>query len=113
MSSMTELQENLEHLEVLKKQVELKNMVERLRDNPDYQTIIQKGFCEEEMQRNLGLAVCDKLPAETRELCVNLAKASATLDNYLNTVVRNGLLAEEDIPVAENYIEELRMQGEE
>lgn len=110
MSDLTEFQNQLK---LEKQQVELKNMVERLRNNSDYQTIIQKGFCEEEMQRNLGLAVCDKLPAETRDLCTNLAKASAALDNYLNTVVRTGLIAEDDIPSTEAAIEELQTKGEE
>lgn len=110
MSDLTELQEHLAHL---KKQVELKNQVQRLLGNADFQAVIMKGFCEDEMRRQMGLAVCDRLPADVRELCNQLAKSSAALDNYLDTSIRIGTSAEDDIEEVETQIQELQMKGEE
>lgn len=110
MSELTELQN---HLKLLNTQVDLKKKTERLMDNPDFKAVILDGFCRDEMQRNMGLAVCDKLPADTRDLCNQLAKASAALHNYLNVNIQLGINAEEDIEAVNTRIEELRVSGEE
>lgn len=110
MSDLTELQEHLGHL---KKQVELKEQTERLLENNDFKEVILKGFCEDEMKRQLGLAVCERLPQDVRDLCNQLAKSSAALSNYLTTNVRIGMTAEEDIEQVQAQIEELQKQGEE
>lgn len=109
MSEKAELQK---HIEVLKKQIKLKDQTELLTNNQDFIDVILKGFCEEEMQRNMGLAVCSKLPLETRELCNNLAKASAALNNYLTTVIQIGTNAIEDLEHAQQALIELDTKGE-
>ena len=109
MSELTELQT---HLKLLKQQVELKNQTERLLANPDFKAVIEEGYCKAEMQRNMGLAVCEKLTSETRELCNQLAKASAALNNYIDTTLQIGRNAEEDINAVEERIQELMVNGE-
>jgi hypothetical protein len=105
---MSELHDLEEHVKVLKKQIELKNQTEILLDNQEFKAVILQGFCEDEMHRNMGLSVCDKLPLDIRELCNNLAKASAALHNYLNTTIQLGVNAEEDLEVTESRILELQ-----
>ena len=66
------------------------------------------------MQRNMGLAVCERLPADVRELCNQMAKASAALHNYLQTVIQLGNNAEEDIKEVDEKIQYLEThEGEE
>lgn len=101
MSERTELQQ---HIKVLEKQIKLKEQTEQLMNNQAFIDVILKGFCEEEMHRNMGLAVCDKLPLDTRELCNNLAKASAALHNYLNTTIQLGVNAVEDLEHAQEAL---------
>lgn len=110
MSDLTELQK---HLNLLNKQVKLKEQTERLLDNEDFKAVVINGFCSDEVKRNLGMAVCSTAPKELRDLCDQLAKAGAALQNYLNTNIRLGINAEEDIKEVESQIEELRMKGEE
>lgn len=98
MSQYAELQA---HIDLLKRQIKLKQQVEVLMTEQNFKDVILKGFCEDEMHRNMSLVVCDKLPVETRELCNNLAKASAALNNYLNTTIQLGITAEEDLEAAE------------
>lgn len=93
-----------EHIAYLKKQIEMKDATETLMNDSRFKMVILKGFCENEMHRNMGLAVCDKLPIETRELCNNLAKASAVLNNYLNTNIQLGITAQEDLEQAEEAL---------
>jgi len=100
-----------EHIAYLKKQIELKNATETLMADSRFKAVILKGFCEEEMHRNMGLAVCDKLPVETRELCNNLAKASAVLHNYLNTNIQLGITAQEDLEQAEEMLLSVEEDG--
>lgn len=108
MTSKSELQEHIEHL---KTQISLYKDTEILMKDPRFKKVILKGFCEEEMHRYMGLAICDKVSAETRELCNNLAKASAALTNYLNTVIQLGITAEDDLVAAEEAL--IQLQGDE
>lgn len=108
MSDLTELQN---HLKLLESNVEFKKKVDRLFMNDDFKQVILKGYCEEEMQRQLSLAVCEKLSPETRELCNQLAKASAALKNYLEYIMMVGRTSEEDIPNVQEEI--LNLQKEE
>lgn len=108
MPTKSELQE---HIAYLKKQIAMYKDTEILMKDQRFKNVILKGFCEDEMHRNMGLAVCDKLPLETRELCNNLAKASAALNNYLNTNIQFGITAEEDLEEAEEAL--LQIEGEE
>ena len=109
MSQLTELQD---YLMVLEKQVKLKKSVETLMENPDFKEIIIKGFCEDEMARCMQMAVYEKSTAEQRELYTQLAKASAAFDNYLNTIVVVGRIAEEDKEEVQKQIEDLLVNGE-
>lgn len=107
MSDLSEFQEQAKHL---REQIELKNQTEALLLDPKFTKIILKGFCEDEMQRNMGLAVCETVTPDIRELCNNLAKASAALNNYLNTIITMGRYAEEALEEVETTIQELQMK---
>lgn len=109
MSQLTELQD---YLKVLGKQVQLKKMVESLMENNDFKEVILKGFCQDEMTRCMQMSVYEKATAEQRELYIQLAKASAALDNYLNTIVVLGRTAEEDMDEIQKQIEDLLVNGE-
>lgn len=109
MSQLTELQD---YLKILGKQVKLKEQAERLLENEDFKEVILKGFCEQELSRCMQLAVAENISAEQRELYIQLAKASATLDNYLNTIVVLGRTAEEDMDEVQKQIEDLLVNGE-
>ena len=109
MSEVTELQD---HLKVLSKQVKLKEQVKRLLDNEDFKDVILTGFCKDEMARCMKLAVYDKISADQRDLYIQLAKSSAALDNYLNTLIILGNIAEEDMNEVQQQIEELLVNGE-
>nr|DAH32838.1 MAG TPA: hypothetical protein [Caudoviricetes sp.]DAH94603.1 MAG TPA: hypothetical protein [Caudoviricetes sp.] len=108
MSELTELQETLVECN---KRAELKKAVERLMLNPDFKKVIQEGYIEQEMQRHLSLAICDKLSSEDRELNNNLAKSAVALSNYLDTTIQFGRIAEEDIEQINERIEQLTAQG--
>ena len=109
---MSELNELREHLASLKKVVTLGEQVKRLKLNNDFDEIINKGFCDEEMKRCMSLAVCEKLTQEQRELANNMAKASAALTNYLYTLVRQAEIARQDIEDIQDAILELETKGE-
>lgn len=109
---MSDLNELREHLASLKKVAALGEQVERLKLNNDFNEIIVKGFCDEEMKRCMSLAVCEKLRQEQRELANNMAKASAALTNYLYTILRNANIAREDIADVQDAILELETKGE-
>ena len=109
MSQLTELQD---YLKILGKQVKLKEQTERLLENEDFKEVILKGFCEQELSRCMQLAVAENISAEQRELYIQLAKASATLDNYLNTLLVLGRNAAEDIDTVQQQIESILINGE-
>ena len=110
---MSEVNELNLHLKELERLIKRKRAVEALQSNNDFQDIILEGFCHHEMERCLGLAVCEKVPPETRELCNQMAKASATLKNYLDLIVQSGVWAEDEINEVKDRIEELSVKGEE
>ena len=109
MSQVTELQD---YLKILGKQVKLKEQTKRLLDNEDFKEVILTGFCQDEMSRCMQLAVREKMTADQRELYIQLAKSSAALDNYLNTLITIGNIAEEDMNEVQQQIEELLVNGE-
>lgn len=108
MSELTELQE---HLSLLKKQVELRDQLFRLRNNNDFISVITEGFCKEELQRHMGMAVCERISSDDRELHNQLAKASSTLENYFVTLIQFGNNAEQDIALVEDRIKEIELNG--
>lgn len=110
MSQLTELQD---YLKILGKQVKLKEQAERLLENEDFKAVILKGFCEDELARCMQLSVAEKLSADQRELYMQLAKSSAALDNYLNTLIILGRNAVEDTDEVQQQIEQLMIEGEE
>lgn len=101
---MSDLSELREHLTSLQKTVVIGEQVKRLKLNRDFDEIIAQGFCTDEMKRCMSLAVCEKLPQETRELANNMAKASAVLDNYLKTLEQFAQLAQRDIEEVQEAI---------
>lgn len=110
MSQLTELQE---YLKVLSKQIEFKDQVNRLLENPDFKSIILEGFCKDEMTRCMQLAVSDRISPDLRDVYLQMAKSSATLENYLNTLIVLGTNAVEDKEEVSQQIESLLVNGEE
>lgn len=110
---MSNRQELQQYLTGLKEQVKFKQAIDRLYINEDFKEVILKGFCEDEMKRTLGLAVAENINPETRELCNQLAKASAALTNYLELHTRYGLMAEEEIPNVEEQLASPELDQEE
>lgn len=101
---MSNRQELQQYLNGLKAQVEFKKAIDRLYINEDFKEVILKGYCEDEMKRALGMAVAQNIDPQTRELCNQLAKAGAALNNYLELHTRYGLMAEEEIPNVEEQL---------
>ena len=110
MSNKIELQQ---YRDQLKEQIKVKEAITRLSQNEDFIKKKKKGFCENEMQRTLGLAVSERINPETRELCNQLAKASAALQNYLHTQVHFGTLAEEELSSVEEQLASPELDEEE
>lgn len=109
---MTEVEELEQQVIDLKETIAFGESVKTLESNPDFIKVIIEGYCQKEMARNLGLAVSDKLDTGTRELCNQLAKSPAALKNYLVFALQRAEMAEEDLELVENHLEELRVKGE-
>lgn len=109
---MSELAELQDHLKFLKKQVELKESVEFLMNNRQFNDVIIQGFCNDELKRTLGMAVKEGQTPEMRALYEQLAKSSAALTNYLNTTIQLGRTAEEDATEVDAQIQYLLAHNE-
>lgn len=110
---MSELNELQEHRKALQEMIDKGNRLKLLKANPLFEEFIEKGFCTEEMKRTLGLAMSERLKFEDRELCNQMAKAGAALQNYLNFIAQRASMAEQDLEATNNAIEELEAKGEE
>lgn len=109
---MTELSELQEHKKELLSVIERADMVERLQNNKDFQEIILKGFCTEEMKRCLSLAIAENADASLRELGNQMAKSSMVLERYLATIQNFGNIAKTELPEIDEEIESLTIKGE-
>lgn len=77
--------------------IELSDAIERLTNNPDFITVIEKGFCGSEMQQYICNAGDDNLDKDSREHSLQMALAGGHLTRWLGMRIRQGQKAKADL----------------
>lgn len=108
---MSEVAHLEKHAAKLKRQIQLKNISERLAKNADFKKLILQEFMVDECARYAQTAGDPALTAEQRADALALAMASGHLKRYLSVVYKMGVQAENDLRQTEDAITELREQG--
>ena len=102
-------------LEALKvdrrKDIDLRDQVLRLAQNPDFRAIFDKEFCEVEAGRLVRAAGDPNLPEKERNDCIQMALATGHVKRFLSTKVQMGNHAEQDLITIDEQLEELRAEG--
>lgn len=102
---MTELEQLQEQREQYKKAIEIKNAIERLNSNSDFQKIILELFCVTECARYVQSSVNINLPPENRNWALQMAQAGGLLKEFLIVKITQGNHAENNMSKLEEEIE--------
>lgn len=108
---MSDLEREIEHLEntitEYKKLIDRRDVLQRLMDNSDYKTIIEKDYLQNERIR-LGGLVGSPNPSIEREHIITDLAGTAALQRYLFNVIQMGDMAVDQVDQAEEEILSLR-----
>ncbi len=109
-SQMTPLEHQLESSKDL---INRRQMVVRLRQNPDFRKLILEGFCRDEAARYVQESGDPALDASARADAVAMAQASGHLLRFLHVTHMMGAHAERTREELEEAIAEERAETEE
>lgn len=113
MSEVNRVIESLERQLVdTKAQVAFGDAVARLVKNPDYRTVIEKGFMLEECARYAQASGNPALSDRERADALLIAQAAGALKRFLAVTIQISNQCANDILAIEHSIEEARMAGE-
>lgn len=93
-SRLEEMRADIAQYEVL---VAKKNAVLRLKENPDYQAVLENGFFRHEALGYLAASTDPSLKEEERADALAIAQSGSHVRRYLNVTVQMGLNAEKSI----------------
>lgn len=109
---MTEIEEYQYRIQELKKQVEVRDNIIKLRENRLFKKVILEYFCTEQAAQFVHNSVNMAISKEQREDSLALAQASGHLLSFLAVQERLGSIAEDNIRKMEKELSEL-MRGDE
>jgi hypothetical protein len=84
-------------IEELKQQVEMKNKVVKLCDNPDFKSTIIDFFCTTECARYTGVSTDPNIKPDQREDALRTAQSAGIFKRWLNVTIKLGEQAEQSI----------------
>ena len=99
-----QVNEAVQAIEFANAKVDLAKALQRLKDNPDWKLVIEKGYFDNwalTQIRNVG-----SYNAEQTKGYLEQAKARGILDDYLYTVEQEGNMAKDALPELHKEIEE-------
>jgi hypothetical protein len=108
---MTEVSGLERQLEDSKKLIHLRDQAIKLYDNPEFKSLIVKGFCTEDCARFAQESGDPTLSAEQRADALGMAQASGHLRRFLSTTVVMGNTAANQKEDLEAAIEEARQEA--
>ncbi len=91
-------------LTACKKQIELKDTIERLLQNRDFKTVVEEAFFVEETLRNVGLSGDPALSKEERADALAMAQAAGHLKRWFSAQLGMARAFENQVEAIENEI---------
>ncbi len=107
---MTDIEKLEAQKALLVKQVALRDQIQRLTHNQDYEAVFLKDLFLTDAARCIRLSTDMGLTAEQREDCVRQAQATGYIQRYLSTNIQMGYNAEAEIADINSALDELRRE---
>jgi hypothetical protein len=81
----------------MKKQIDMKNRIVKLCENPDFKSLIIDYFCVTECARYVGVSTDPHMKPESREDALQTAQAAGIFKRWLNVTISLGEQAEQSL----------------
>lgn len=81
----------------MQKQIDMKNRITKLCENPDFKTLIIDYFCTQECARYVGVSTDPHIKPESREDALRTAQAAGIFKRWLNVTISLGEQAEQSM----------------
>ena len=81
----------------MQKQIDMKNRIAKLCENPDFKSLIIEYFCVTECARYVGVSTDPHMKPESRQDALQTAQAAGIFKRWLNVTISLGEQAEQSL----------------